>query len=500
MKRLTRVSAYRFSHPLLFLLLLGLLSSHRASAQSHDQASTDRFLIVSDIHFNPMADPALVADLAAADPTQWESILSRSKRTSFSQYGEDTNWWLLQSSLNAMRATLPHPAFILTNGDLLAHQFPQTYQKITHDPDRKTYSKFVRKTVEFLALELRKRFPNASILLTPGNNDDECGNYSIEARGRFLHDTADLARKLAHSGDEFRSSWEALGSYDIPHPTAPGVRIISLNTVFLSARYHAQRFSENCAQVDSTAASDLFTWLDSRLSRAQQNHEKVWLMFHIPPGIDSYFTIQQHQHLLTANAAAMTQQQCTSTIVPMWVPKWTAQFDDLLEKYAGTILAAFGGHTHNDDFRVVHAGTAHPTFILINPAISPVYRENPGFRVVTYQRDGSLEDQSVYYLTNLELASSTTRGEWKKEYTFSQTWKLQQLDADSLATLYNRMKSNPDDRDTWLKFYDVSSAAALLPPNSSPALYCAIEGLAVDSYGNCYCGAAANTSPGVTKP
>src|ERR1019366_3791815 len=55
-----------------------------------------------DVHFNPMADPSLVADLAAADLSQWETILQRSKPTAFSSYGQDTNWWLLQSALDAM--------------------------------------------------------------------------------------------------------------------------------------------------------------------------------------------------------------------------------------------------------------------------------------------------------------------------------------------------------------------------------------------------------------
>src|SRR5208283_4454046 len=137
----------------------------------------------------------------ASDPTQWETVLARSKSTSFSQYGEDTNWWLLQSALDQMRATLPHPAFILMTGDLLAHQFPQTYLKTTHDQNRENYRKFVLKTVEFLALEFRKRFPDTKILLTPGNNDEECGNYSVRAGGTFLHETADLARKLATADD-----------------------------------------------------------------------------------------------------------------------------------------------------------------------------------------------------------------------------------------------------------------------------------------------------------
>ena len=354
--------------------------------------------------------------------------------------------------------------------------------------------------MEFLTLEFRKRFPDTKILLTPGNNDEECGNYSIRAGGGFLHDTADLVRKLAQAGDQFTRSWEALGSYDIPHPTIRGIRIISLNTVFFSDRYHAAKFSENCGLIDSTAATDLFTWLVSRLSAAQQAHEKVWLMFHIPPGIDAYSTIVKYQTLSKTSAASATEKLCASAIVPFWQPKWTTQFQTLLKKYEETVIVSLAGHTHTDDFRLINSSGAKPALVLISPAISPVYRQNPGFRVVTFANDGSLTDESVYYLTNLEFASSKTRGEWTKEYTFSQEWKLGRPNAASVATLYDQIKTKTDVRDDWLKLYNVSSAAAYLPANTTPGLYCAIEKTDPETYSNCYCATTVSHDAIVSKP
>ncbi|MGD0929303.1 MAG: metallophosphoesterase [Candidatus Korobacteraceae bacterium] len=483
------------------VLVLGVLCAcHIRASAASASPSEKTFLLASDVHFNPMADASLVTDLAAANPTQWESILARSKSTSFSQYGEDTNWWLLQSSLDQMRTTLPHPAFILLTGDLIAHQFPQTYLKTTHDTNREDYRKFVLKTVEFVALEFRKRFPDTKILFTPGNNDENCGNYSVRADGTFLHDTADIVRKLAQGDDEFKGSWEALGSYDIPHPTIPGIRIISLNTVFLSARYQAAKFSEDCGPTDSTAPADLFTWLESRLNAAQQAHQKVWLMFHIPPGIDGYSSVVKYQVLSKSGAASATEKMCASAVVPMWQPKWTSQFQTLLTKYEGTVIVSLAGHTHTDDFRLINSAGAKPELVLISPAISPVYRQNPAFRVVTFANDGSLSDASVYYLTNLELASSKTRGEWRKEYTFSQEWKMGRPDAASLAALYEQIKTKPEVRDEWLKLYNVSSSAAYLPAHSAPGFYCAVEELDPETYSNCYCSPTVSHGSFVSRP
>ncbi|HZP23557.1 MAG TPA: metallophosphoesterase [Terriglobales bacterium] len=450
--------------------------------------ATQRFLIASDLHFNPMADPKLVDQLSGAAPTQWEAILERSQPMAFSQYGQDTNWWLLRSALDAMRRTLPNPPFILLTGDMLAHNFSSKYRETATRHDAASYRSFVLKTMEFLSLQLRKRFSRAPILLTPGNNDDDCGDYGIEAGGAFLHDTAELVRKLARSDAELASAWDALGSYDIPHPALRSARIISLNTVFFSNKYQAQEFGKGCANVSSSAPDDLFAWFEARLGRAQQAHEKVWLMFHIPPGMDGFSSLEKYEQLVN-NDHDSPAQACSLASVPMWTPKWTTRFDELLAKYQDTIVAAFAGHTHTDWFQVLNASASEPGFVLINPSISPVYNQNPSFRVGTFSNGGTLSDQSVYYLTNLIFAGKSTPGEWKREYTFSSEWKLGGITGANLSKLYRDVASEDAAQSEWLKLLNASSSAAHLPPESAPALYCPSEALTPESYTSCFCSA-----------
>ena len=461
------------------------------------EATANDFLVVSDIHFNPMADPTLVADLVAADSTQWETILQRSKLTRFSQYGEDTNWWLLRSALDQMRVTLPHPAFIMVPGDLLAHEFPETYAKLTHDDEREHYRAFVLKTLDFLALEFRKRFGDTKILVTPGNNDEECGDNSIEAHGRFLNDTAELARDSAQADGGFKEEWKAMGIYNVPHPAIRGVRIFSLNTAVFSSRYQPASFSQGCVPVVSNAANDLLAWLESNLATARQANEKVWLLFHVPPGINASATTREYESV-AKETASPSGAACSKAIVPMWVPRWTSQFDRLLDSYQDTIIASFAGHTHTDDFRLIGAPGPRVEFVLINPAITPVDNRNPAFRVVTFNGDGSLADQSTYYLTNLKDASSKTQGQWKKEYQFSQEWKARQLNAASLETIYGQIGTERKARERWLKLYSVSSSAEKIAPDRVRGLYCAIEHLDPETYATCYC--PATSSPGVPRP
>jgi sphingomyelin phosphodiesterase acid-like 3 len=456
------------------------------NARSASTARTRQFLIASDLHFNPFADPTLVADLAAAPASRWEAILNQSKRAAYSPYGQDTNWWLLQSALDAMRATLPHPALVMITGDLLAHGFPQAYANATHGSDRQHYRAFVLKTVEFLAWELRRRFDRTQILLTPGNNDNECGDYDIEADGPFLGDTANLAGELAGARRDFnfKDEWKALGSYAIQPRASRSLRVLSVNSVFFSNKYQAASFANACSPVDSTAAARTFTWLESNLAQARQAHKKVWLMLHIPPGIDGYSTMMQYRRLATATP---TEDRCGAAIVPMWKPVWTARFDSLLREYKSTVTATFAGHDHTDDFRVIDGGESGGEFVLIDPPISPIYGQNPAFRVVTFGDDGGLAGQSTYYLTNLPAAGSTTPGRWMREYTFTEEWHAPQLDASSLKSIYDRIRSDATARDQWLTLLNVSSAHDVIPVDGVGALDCAIAGLDPASYRACYC-------------
>ena len=474
----------------LSLVFVGLFAF--CATPSSAEPPSQRFLLLSDLHFNPMADASLMADLTTADPSQWQTVLERSKLSHFSQYGEDTNWWLLRSALNQMRTTLSHPALIMFTGDLLAHDFRATYASTTHDKDQQHYRTFVIKTMQFIALQFRKRFPETSILVTPGNNDEECGDYSIEANGGFLHDTADLARTAAEADDHFMNQWIALGSYNVPHPTLRGVRILSLNTSFFSNKYHPSSFGQGCAPINSTAPEDLLTWLEANLGAAKQANEKVWLMFHIPPGIDGLATAHQYKSL-ARDTALPKDEVCSQAIVPLWAPGWIPRFQGLLKAYKVTIVASFAGHTHTDDFRLVGEGQDRE-FILISPPISPVYRQNPAFRVITFADDGQILDQTTYLLTNLQVATSATHGRWKTEYQLSKTWNTRQINASTLEGIYERIGTDDRSRYQWLRFYNVSSAAALISTEDSKALYCAIAFVNAESYQHCFCTATFSQS------
>jgi sphingomyelin phosphodiesterase acid-like 3 len=257
-----------------------------------------------------------------------------------------------------------------------------------------------------------------------------------------------------------------------------------VNSVFFSNRYHAASFANACSPVGSTAADRTFTWLESNLSRARQAREKVWLMLHIPPGIDGYASMMRYRSLSKA-AGLSAEDRCRQAIVSMWKPVYSARFERLMSGYPGTIAATFAGHNHTDDFRVIAAQSDQ--FVLIDPPVSPIYGQNPSFRVVTFTGDGGLADQSTYYLTNLEAARSDFAGTWKKEYSFDEKWESPRLDATSLKTVDDRIKSEPQARAQWLTLLNISSAHDPVPMNGVETLDCAIAALDPGTYQACYC-------------
>jgi sphingomyelin phosphodiesterase acid-like 3 len=454
--------------------------------KSNPRPTSQQVLIASDLHFNPFADPTLAADLAKAPIHKWEGILNRTSSTAYSPYGQDPNWELLRSALDAMRKAEPDPTLVMITGDLLAHGFPQKYAQAIPDTNRDHYRAFVSKTVSFVAFELRKRYSKPQILLTPGNNDDDCGDYNIEAGGPFLSDTAWTSRGLAHAGGRFMGEWKSLGSYTLQPRGIRGLRIVSVNSVFFSNKYQSVNFGDGCAAAQSDGPARTYGWLESTLSRAAQNHEKVWIMLHIPPGIDGYATMVSYRSLSQA-APSAPGDLCSQAIVPMWKPFWTDLFDHLIAQYPTTITAIFAGHDHTDDFRVIHAGQAGQQFVLIDPPVSPIYGQNPAFRVVTFAAGGTLSDQTTWYLTNLEAAQSTVPGTWMPEYTFASEWHSPRLDAASLNSIYDQIRSNPDAGQRWLTLLNVSSTYHPVPANGVRTLECAIAALDPATYKACYC-------------
>ena len=73
------------------------------------------------------------------------------------------------------------------------------------------------------------------------------------------------------------------------------------------------------------------------------------------------------------------------------------------------------------------------------------------------------------------------------EYTFASEWHSPRLDAASLNSIYDQIRSNPDAGQRWLTLLNVSSTYHPVPANGVRTLECAIAALDPATYKACYC-------------
>src|SRR5258707_13623217 len=79
-------------------------------------APTGNALLLSDLHFDPLADPVIVRQLIDAPVSGWDSIFASSKQTEYAHTPHDANYPLIKSALSA--ASTPAPFyFVVRPGD-----------------------------------------------------------------------------------------------------------------------------------------------------------------------------------------------------------------------------------------------------------------------------------------------------------------------------------------------------------------------------------------------
>ena len=239
--------------------------------------ATGRALLISDVHFDPLADPAIVKQLIASPVEQWDAIFQSSQQKSFSPYGTDTNYALFSSTLAEAAAQAPFDYVIFT-GDALRHNFSQAFVAAGGTSDQ--FPAFAAKTEAFVVQEWQDRL-KVPVLAAIGNNDSGCGDYQIPPNSPFLAALADQLTVLATS-PEAKATFQLGGFFSVHHPTVANQDIIVLNTVFWSTSY------KSCTRTGGDPGEAEIEWLGWKLYTARLLHRRVTLVMHIPPGMDAY--------------------------------------------------------------------------------------------------------------------------------------------------------------------------------------------------------------------
>jgi sphingomyelin phosphodiesterase acid-like 3 len=393
--------------------------------------STLPVVMLSDIHFDPFHDPAKLAELRATPVKEWPGVLNAPDSPTLATdeatlqktcpvRGIDTPWTLLQSSLKEAYQRQHEPLFVTVSGDLISHSFDCRLHYLAPGISEKEYSEFTAKTVEFVALELRWAFPGTPVYIALGNNDSGCTDYHETQDSAFLKTTAQsfAADVIDHAnGKKLLSEFSSEGDYSVTLPKPmQHTRLIVLQDIFESKKY------ETCGDKPDEAASDTqVRWLHAQLAAARSAHENVWVMAHIPPGIDPYATFSKARDVCAG--------QKPETFLS------SGKLADTLTEFPDTVKLAIFAHTHMDEMRLLRSsteGSVGGVPAKLVPSISPVNGNNPAFTVAQVEpRTAILKDYAVYAADN-QTGIATN---WNEEYRYSSTYGLPDFSAKSAETL-----------------------------------------------------------------
>jgi hypothetical protein len=402
--------------------------------------STNDFPVVvfSDIHFNPFYDPSLFAALNSADVSAWLSIFKTSSITAPSALGYDTNYPLLAVALSSVTQNLGASPIAIYTGDLLGHGIPQLFAKYSGSSAVAPLLAFTDKVVAFVMQQIRSAVGNIPVVFAVGNLDSYSG-YGPDST--FLSNTAELFYTQFLNGtadhQRFLDSFKSGGYYSVEMLESK-LMVIGINTILFSPLLPA---SVIAAEVPEVTAQ--FAWLDAQLAAAQTAGQKVWLLMHVPPGADEG----------TTASSASSNGQITSASM-MWNSAYQATFLEILAKYPGLIALTLAGHTHMDEYRIMSPGNS----LEITPGISPVFKNDPAFKVFTF----SLDTLRPIDYSSMNYDLSAMPAEFNHYYTFSTAYSEQGTLSDSLARLFPRLVNSQAQQALYRSYYysgNVSSAS-----------------------------------------
>lgn len=443
------------------------------------QKAAPRFLHLSDVHFDPFADPALVPALIAAPANRWERILAKSRAAGFPAKRKDSNYALFRSALDAAAANGPYDYVIFT-GDYLAHEYQTGFQ--ASGGQMKDYAAFAAKSVVYVNNALRAAFPGTPILAVVGNNDSDCGDYLLRPNSPLLAAMGASLPVVAKDAQALKDL-TATGSYRVPHPVIADRDVIAFDDIPLVPAATKQWAASDWASTTNnfpcptpSTTIDPIGWLTAALDQARAAKRSVTLILHIPPGVDNY---------------KASQQACPNGAPLMLDTTANAQLVGLLRSYRDVIHDVYAGHTHMDDFRVLlDASGAGVLPVRIGPSVSPYFGNMPSFAAFDYAQ-GNAFDYAVR--TIQPAAAGPAKSIWPQEYRFTAAYGLGNWGASGLGALAGKIRSDTAVRTTFGNYYESTPALNPLTPAGANwlAYACAETALLPADYSACTCPAPA---------
>jgi hypothetical protein len=419
-------------------------------------------LFISDIHFDPFSDGA-AKELEKTDIAGWRAVLEGAKNGKFPDYGKDTNYALLSSSLAEINKAGAGAGCVIVCGDMLCHRFDVKY-RLNCNPAG-SEAPFAIKTIGFLAAMIKEALPGKPVFYVIGNNDSDKGDYNIIPGGAMLTalpDYYDTIAPVKAAASDFKKG----GYYELPLPGLDKCELIVLNDVYWHKGYKRPR------RVKETAGDVEMKWLKSELDTAAAAGKKVFIAMHIPPGIDPYM--------------AAKDKGCKGPDGFM-LPEYNSEFIEMIRSHGMVVKNIFAGHTHFDDFRIFSDAGNPFMAVSIIPSISPVHGNNPAFEMAIINSSGEIKDRAVYNMGG--YGAGTGASAWGLEYTFCAGYGISDLSPAGMNALAASISAPGAAQDKYYSFYTAGNTLLSILLKKQSAVYdCALVSQNFEGFAACGCG------------
>ncbi|KAH8361550.1 hypothetical protein KR084_007628, partial [Drosophila pseudotakahashii] len=384
----------------------------------------------------------------------------------FGHHNCDSPWSLIESAVKTMKAKQgDNVEFVLWTGDALSHSAQPLSEQKQHE--------ILRNITELLGRSFSSQF-----IFPVLGHEDGSGSY------RRL---GELWRHWLPS--EALVTFDQGGYYSIEQ-TKSRLRIVALNTNFMrhdsdpdirtshSLRWPTEYFTEPKASVSSISAEDevlaeqQWLWLEEVLTKSEEKQETVYIVGHMPPGVD------ERQMGSQRNQLTFTEHN-------------NQRYLEIVRRFAKVIQGQFFGHLHSDTFRVIYDAKGNPiSWLMIAPSIVPGKAgigspNNPALRLYKFDTgSGQVLDYTQFWL-DLHLANRANEPTWQLEYNLTHHYALPNISA---GALHNLAEHFTDSDSPWFSRYhranDVRYGSAC-PGPCRLNHYCAITRLDYDEFRLC---------------
>ncbi|XP_078611064.1 acid sphingomyelinase-like phosphodiesterase 3b [Branchiostoma floridae x Branchiostoma japonicum] len=365
----------------------------------------------------------------------------------------DAPWRLINDTVYAMKAIEPNPDFIIWTGDDTPHIY-----------NDKMNTDVVLAIIGNLTDLLRSVFPNTQVYPVLGNHDYHPKHQMPPAPNTVYNATWNMWNVPSWLPSDVMNTFVNGAYYTVL--ISPGLRLVGLNTV-----YYYTNDKVTAPTDDNADPAGQFAWLEGVLQQAQTDNEKVFLIGHVPPG---FFERSKGKS--------------------WFYPEYNKRYLQIIARYADVIKGQFFAHQHLDSFRLFYDDQGRAVnSMLLAPAVTPwmttlsgVGANNPGIRLVSYDKTtGDLMDVNQYY-SNLALANMQGSPLWGHEYSLKQTFNLPDVSPASLQNLLDSFSnSSSDNFEKYYLYNSVSHDRSTCEGDCKMTQLCAIKEVDYEKYQDC---------------